>query len=240
MAVRANIDRFWFSRRSLALHFRAVEQGHFFQATRAAKDIRIDRIGRGCLAVAAVAARLVPPVQLGLHLALQFFKGALQLVHVHGGAVILGYKSCGWGEVNRDGCAPVHQGRQSRTAGTAERIQHQIAGFGVMLDVLADGVVRLLRPVSVHVIDGRGLGGGDGLVEGLNFVFVSRRVVGFGVLFYKAAQVGVRSGGVVAFRHLGNLTFDKSRLAGEGAFFLAWFIQYRLEVSKQLRLQIAS
>jgi hypothetical protein len=38
-----------------------------------------------------------------------------------------------------------------------------------------DGVVWLLGPVGVHVIDSLGPGGSDGLIEGLDLVTIGRR-----------------------------------------------------------------
>ena len=212
----ADADLFRLASSRLALHFDAVEQRHFFQAARALEDIGVDGVGSRRPPVAAVAARLVQPVHLRLDLALQLLKGALQLIHIHRRAVVLGDEGRSRGKVDGDRRPPFHQRRQGRPARAAERVQHQVAGLGVMLDVLADGVVRLLRPVGVHVVDGGGLGGGDGLVEGLDLVLVGRRVVGRGVLFHKAPQVGVGAGGIIALRHLGDGGFEERWLAGRG------------------------
>jgi len=61
----------------------------------------------------------------------------------------------------------------------------------------------LLGPVGVHVVDGCGLGGGDGLIEWFHLVVVVLRVVGCHVLFHKLPEVGVGLvAGVVALGHL--------------------------------------
>jgi hypothetical protein len=89
------------------------------------------------------------------------------------------------------------------------RIQHNIPRFGVMFDVLPDGIMRFLRPIGVHVVDSRGFGGSDGFVEGLDLVLISRWVVGRGTLFHKALQVGIWAGGIVSLWHLGDGAFGK-------------------------------
>ena len=43
----------------------------------------------------------------------------------------------------------------------------------------------LLGPVGVHVVDGHGLGGGDGLIEGLDLVVIVFRVVCSHVLLHE-------------------------------------------------------
>ena len=60
-----------------------------------------------------------------------------------------------------------------------------------MLDVLPDGRVRLLRPVNVHVIDGRRLGRLDRLIESPDVVIVIFWVVGLGVLLDEPPQIRV-------------------------------------------------
>lgn len=83
-----------------------------------------------------------------------------------------------------------------------------------MPDVLPDGIMRFLGPVGVHVVDGRGLGGGDGLIEGLDLVFIVLRVVCSHVLLHELPEVEVGLvAGVVAFGHLRNRALFWLRVA---------------------------
>ena len=87
--------------------------------------------------------------------------------------------------------------------------------------------MRFLRPVGVHVVDGRGLSGCDGLVEGLDLVFIGSRIVRLGMLFHKTAQVGIRAGGIVTFRHRGNGALEEEGwLLGRGFGFRHSYINY--------------
>ncbi len=88
-----------------------------------------------------------------------------------------------------------------------------------MPDVLLDGVVRLLRPVGVHVIDGGRLRCGDGLVEGRHVVIVMLGVVGCGVLLHEFAHVRVGAGGIVAFGHLRHAALEERGLVRGGFMF---------------------
>jgi hypothetical protein len=86
-----------------------------------------------------------------------------------------------------------------------------------MADVLTDGVLGLLRPIGARVVDGGSFGGCDGLIEQLNFIVVCRGVVGGGVIFHEAPQVGVETGRIVILRHLGSgVPGKEGELAGGG------------------------
>jgi hypothetical protein len=65
----------------------------------------------------------------------------------------------------------------------------------------------------VHVVDGRGLGSSNGLIEGLDLVVIVLRIVGSHVLLHELTEVGVGLvAGVVAFGHLRNGALFRLRL----------------------------
>ena len=194
MAVRADLDLPGLAFGGGALNFHTVEQGDFFQAARALEDLGIDGVRGGRLAAAAVAAGLIEPVYFGLDSGFQFLKGFLQGVHIHWRTIVFGDKGRGRAAVNGNRFAPFHQGGQGRAAGAAEGVEHQVAGLRVMPDILADGVVRLLGPVGVHVVNGRGFGGFNRMVKGRHIVVVGIRIVRpLGQMrLHKPPQIGVR------------------------------------------------
>src|SRR5207249_3377517 len=71
-----------------------------------------------------------------------------------------------------------------------------------MANVLLNGIVWLLRPVGMHVVNCIDFTGSDRLVEGGDAVIVGLGIVGRGVFLDEAAQVRVRLvAGIVALRH---------------------------------------
>src|SRR5208337_5149653 len=140
------------------------------QAAWALEDLAIDRVARHGFAAAAIATCLVEPVDLALDGSLHSLKRRTKFVRVNGGAMILGDECSGRAAVDGDGFPTVQQGRNSRSARATEWVEHDVTRLRVVADILPDGLVRLLRPVDVHVVDRRRLGRLDRLVEGADVV----------------------------------------------------------------------
>jgi hypothetical protein len=155
VTVRANVNLFGLTSRCATLDFCAIEQGHFFHATRALEDLRIDGVASNCLPTTAIATSLIQPVDLWLNIARKILERALKAIHIHRCAVVLGYKGRCRAPINGDGLTALHERGQRRTARAAEGVENEVARLGVVPDILPDGVVRLFRPVGVHVVDSR-------------------------------------------------------------------------------------
>ena len=192
LAFRADIDRLGLAVGGLGLIDAAVVERDLRQAARALEDLAVDGVSGGGLAAATVAAGLVEPVDLGLDLSSDALKGRAERVRIDRRAMVLGDEGRRGAAVDGDGFPPIQEHGQGRPARAAEWIEHDVAGLGVVPDVLPDGGVRLLRPVDVHIVNRRRLGRLDGLVEGRDVVVVGRRIVGRGPGLDEGTQVGVR------------------------------------------------
>ena len=88
-----------------------------------------------------------------------------------------------------------------------------------MADVLLDGVVRLLGPVGVHVVNGGRLRCSDRNIKRRHVVIVIFGVVGRGVLLHEFTQIGVGAGGIVAVGHPWHAAFEEWGLVRGGFLF---------------------
>ena len=110
LAVRADLDGLRLAGRGLGFIVAAVVEGDLLQASRALEDLAVDGVSRRRLAPAAIAPRLVEPVDLGLDLAFDLLERLAERVGIDGGAVVLGDESRGRAAVDGDGLAALEQG----------------------------------------------------------------------------------------------------------------------------------